>query len=89
MQTAKVSSSDISAAALKIFSAEELESMPKPSLSSLGTLLARRLAQQPEPTLEELQGIKELVEEHLSHPALATLSAQSQSSTTRNSETSD
>jgi hypothetical protein len=87
--TEKVSSKDISAAALKVFSAEELESMPKPSLSSLGTLLARRLAQRPEPTLEELQGIKELVVEHLWHPALGTSSELSQSSTTPSSETSD
>ena len=51
-------------------------------LSPLPTLrdarLEKRMSRLPPPTQDELQGIKELVLEHLSHPALAALSPASQ-----------
>jgi hypothetical protein len=66
-----VSSQAIREAALKVFSLEELGQMARPQLSSLGHLIAKRLAQPgPPPTKDELEGIKELVTEHLWHGSL-------------------
>lgn len=62
--------------------------MSRPSLTSFLHLLEQRMLEQPAPSLEELQGIKELVQDHLSHPALAALSPESQTSTTTSSSTS-
>ena len=76
MQTDKESQRLISEAALKVFSREELQQMSRPSLNSFLHLIEKRLNKpgaQP-PTLDELEGIKELVVEHLSHPALGALS---------------
>jgi hypothetical protein len=78
----------ISEAALKVFSREELQAMSKPSRLSLGRLIEQRLMRLPPPTVDELQGIKELVLEHLSHPALAALSKPLPSSPTTSSPTS-
>ena len=86
--TEKVSSKDISAAALRVFSREELTQMPEPSRLSLGVLISKRLKKEgPPPTLEELQGIRELVTQHLWHPALSQLSEASQASPTPKPET--
>jgi len=68
-----VTKDDIVEAALKVCTREELRSMSKPTLLSLGTLLGRRLEKLPPPTVDELIGIKELVTEHLWHPALGRL----------------
>ena len=78
MNKEPASSSAISAAALKVCSREELIQMPKPQRSSLMHLIARRLDEPgPPPTLAELEGIKELVTDHLWHPALNQLSVPS------------
>ncbi len=79
MKKDPVSSSDISAAALKVFSREELVAMPRPQRLSLMSMIERRLNKDdPPPTLAELQEMRELVEEHLWHPALGQLQATSQ-----------
>ena len=89
MQTEKTSPNDISEAALKVCSREELTQMSKPQRLSLLHLISRRLKKPgPPPTLAELQGLKELVTDHLFHPALNGLSPESPNSTTPNSETS-
>ena len=89
MQTEKTSPDDISEAALKVCSLEELMQMSKPQRLSLLHLISRRLKEPgPAPTLAELQGIKELITDHLYHPALNGLSPESPNSTTPNSETS-
>ena len=87
--TEQSSQNAISEAALKVFSREELQQMSEPSRLSLGVLLERRLAKQPPPTVDELQGIKELVLEHLSHPALGALSKPLPASPTTSSPTSE
>ena len=74
MKTEQISPNAILEAALKVTTREELAQMPRASLLSLGHLLEQRLLEKPAPTLEELQGIKELVVDHLSHPALAAVS---------------
>jgi len=84
MQTEKISSTAIVEAALKVSSREELTQMSEPQRMSLMHLIAKRLDRQPPPTQAELQGIKELVVDHLSHPALAALSPQPKTPTTTN-----
>lgn len=70
-----VSTADIIAAALKVFTAGELSSMPDPQRRSLANLIAKRLEQSgPPPTVEELEGIRELAEVHLWHPAFTAAS---------------
>jgi hypothetical protein len=72
--TEKVSSKDISAAALQVFSREELQQMPEQVGLNLMHLIAKRLKQPgPPPTQDELEGIKELVTEHLWHSALTAI----------------
>ena len=88
MQTEQESLNAISAAALQVCSREELVQMPRPQRSSLMHLIAKRLDRLPPPTQDALQGIKELVLEHLWHPALAALSPASQTSPTMSSATS-
>ena len=88
MKTEQKSPSAISEAALKVFSRQELEQMPRPQRLSLMHLIAKRLDKQPAPTLEELQGIAELVVDHLSHPALGALSKELPTSPTTSSSTS-
>ena len=67
----KVSSKDISAAALQVFSRDKVQQMPKQVGLSLMHLIEKRLEQPGAPTLDEMQGIKELVTKHLWHPTLA------------------
>lgn len=65
-----VTAADIKAAALKVFTYDELAQMPKPLRSSICHLIGKRLAKDgPPPTVAELEGIKELVLGHLWHPA--------------------
>lgn len=52
--------------ALQVYSMGELKSMSKNTLTNFLTLLERRLQKPTEPTLEELQGIRMLVDKHLS-----------------------
>ena len=68
MQTEQISPNAIYEMALKVCSAAELREMPRASLLSLAHLLKKRMLREPPPTLDELQGIKELVLDHLSHP---------------------
>ena len=85
MNKEPASSNAISEAALKVCSREELIQMPKPQRSSLMHLIARRLDKPGlPPTQDELVGIKELVTEHLWHPAFNQLSGPSPDSTTTN-----
>ena len=85
MNKEPASSNAISEAALKVCSREELTQMDKVSLSNLGHLIARRLDKPgPPPTQDELVGIKELVTDHLWHPAFNQLSVPSPDSTTTN-----
>ena len=73
--TEPTSSIDLSAMALQVCSREELQQMSRPSLLGLLHLMEKRALQPgPPPTHNELLGIKELVLEHLSHPALSALS---------------
>lgn len=79
MQTGKTSPEDIFAEALKVFSREELTQMPKQQRLSLMGMISRRLKKDgPPPTLAELQGFRQLVEEDLWHPALGQLQPTSQ-----------
>lgn len=70
----QVSPNDIYATALKVFSPEELKQMPRQQRLSLAVMLERRLAQEPKPTQDELEGLKELLLNDLWHPALSALS---------------
>jgi hypothetical protein len=75
MKKETVSSTDISKAALKVCSREELEQMSRPQRMNLMSLIATRLEKAgPPPSVSELEGLKELALEHLSHPALGRLS---------------
>jgi hypothetical protein len=57
--------------ALKVFSQEEIQNMPTPSLKTLGVLIGRRLSQAgPPPTHAELVGIRDLFENYLTLPGL-------------------
>lgn len=79
MTKEQVSPDDIYATALKVFSREELTQMQTQPLRSLMGMISRRLKKDgPPPTQDELLGIRELVEEHLWHPALGQLQATSQ-----------
>ena len=70
-----VPSSAISDAALKVFSPDEIKRLPHQMRLSLAGMLRRRLERPgPPPTLEELQGIKQLVTEELWHPSLSNAS---------------
>ena len=89
MKTEQVSPNDIYATALQVFSPEDLQQMPEQQQLSLATMLERRLAQQPAPTLDELEGIKELLLNDLWHPALSALPKTSQPSPTTKPETSE
>ena len=65
----------ITEAALKVCSREELQQMPEIALLNLGYLIDKRLKEDgPPPSVDELQGIKELATEDLWHPALGTFS---------------
>ena len=76
MSKEQASSNAISQAALKVCSREELEQMSRISRMNLGSLIANRLEKAgPPPTVAELQGLKELALDYLSHPALERLSA--------------
>ena len=87
MKNEPASSTAISEAALKVFSRDELTAMPKPQRLSLMGIIGRRLDKKgPPPTLEELQGIRELVTEHLWHPALGAFSQVDEGSETHQSE---
>lgn len=69
----------ISATALKVFSREELTQMPRQQRLSLMGMIGRRLEKDgPPPTQDELQGLRELVEQDLWHPALGRSQATSQ-----------
>lgn len=75
MSKTPVSSQDITAAARQVCSLDELQQMSRIQLGNLGTVIARRLAKDgPPPTVDELQGLKELALEHLWHPAMDAVS---------------
>lgn len=79
MKKEQASPEDISATALKVFSREEFAALsPQQGNSFLG-MVARRLEKDgPPPTQDELQGLRELVEQDLWHPALGRSQATSQ-----------
>ena len=60
----------ISQAVLKVYTREELRNLSRVTLTNLLILVDRRLKENPNPTLAELQGIRELVEDYLTHPAI-------------------
>lgn len=67
MTTEQTSSNAISAAALRVFSLEELRQMPRPQRLGFLHLIAKRLKSgKPEPTLAELEGIAEIATMHVS-----------------------
>lgn len=71
MNKEQVSSDDISKAVLKVFSREEISALPQRQLEDFAVMVQMRLEKAgPPPTVDELQGLKELALEHLSHPAL-------------------
>ena len=75
MNKEPASSNAISEAALRVFSREQLTQMPEPQLRSFVALIGKRLLKEgPPPTQDELVGIKELVTDHLWHPAFNQLS---------------
>jgi hypothetical protein len=83
-----VSPKDIYEAALQVFLPGELSKMPRQQSISIALMIERRLNQDgPPPTKAELEGIKELVLEHLWHPALSALSEILPSSPTPKQET--
>jgi hypothetical protein len=61
--------------ALKVCTKEELTRLPENSLLSLGGMIGRRLDKAgPPPTVDELEGIKEM-QADLWHPALGRVAA--------------
>ena len=67
----ETSAADISAMALQVCTREELRAMPRQVRLSLLTSMARRRERKRSPlTLAELEGIKELIVEHLHCHAL-------------------
>ena len=75
MTTEKKSQNPVTEAALKVCSREELQQMPEIALRNLGFLIDKRLREDgPPPSVEELQGIKELATEDLWHPAVGAYS---------------
>lgn len=88
MKTGKELQNAILEAALKVSSQEELTRMSEPSRLTFLTLIKRRLEAPLPPTVDELQGIKELTLEWLSHPALGALSKPLPTSPTTSSQTS-
>jgi hypothetical protein len=61
-----VTSDDINREALREFSREELQSMPKPMVYSIVRLIHNALSERgPELNKAELEGIREIVTEHL------------------------
>ena len=62
--------SPIAQAVLKVYTREEIQNLSKVTLTNLLILVERRLKENPNPTVAELQGIRELVEDHLTHPAI-------------------
>jgi len=65
-QSEETSSADITAMALSVCTREELRAMPRPVLLSLLSSMARRRERKGSPlTHAELEGIKELIVEHL------------------------
>jgi hypothetical protein len=89
MDNEPVSSSAICEAALKVFSRAEIAKLTKMQLSNFVYMVEMRLKEPgPPPTVDELEGLKEILLEHLSHPALDKLLTQSQTSETTRSATS-
>ena len=60
----------ITQAVLKVYTREELRNLSRVTLTNLLILVDRRLKENPNPTVAELQGIRELVEDYLTHPAI-------------------
>ncbi len=60
----------IEQAVLKVYTREEIRNLSKITLKNLLILVERRLKENPNPTVAELQGIRELVEDYLTHPAI-------------------
>lgn len=69
--TEEVTAEEIIVAALKVFSREELQQLSRPVLLTIGTMIGKRLADTTRayPTIDELEGIRELATEHLWHAA--------------------
>lgn len=75
MSKTPVSSQDITDAALKVFSRDEIVALPQRQRRDFLALVQLRLEKSgPPPTVDELQGLKELALEHLSHPAMDAVS---------------
>ncbi len=68
----------ITQAVLKVYSRAELQNLSKVTLTNLLILVERRLKENPNPTVMELQGIRELVEDYLTHPAIERWQSQNQ-----------
>jgi len=60
----------ITQAVLKVYTEQELRNLSKITRTNLAILVERRLKENPNPTIAELQGIRELVEDYLTHPAI-------------------
>ena len=90
MNNEPTSSNAIFEAASQVCSKAEFAKVSEQQGNSFLHLVATRLDKPgPAPTKDELQGIKELVTEHLWHPAFNRLSTPSPDSATTSSKTSD
>ena len=66
----------IAQAALKVYSMQELQNLSKTTRMNFLILVERKLKENPNPTVAELEGIRELVEDYLTHPAIERWQAQ-------------
>jgi hypothetical protein len=69
--TAKLSSSDIYEAALKLYDQQALAAMSRASRMTLMSLIADLLEEYPNPTPAQLEGVKEMFEHHFTMIAFA------------------
>ena len=60
----------IAQAALKVYSRQELQNLSKITRKYFLILLERKLKENPNATVAELEGVRELVEDYLTHPAI-------------------
>ena len=76
-------------AVLKVYTEQELWNLSKITRTNLAILVERRLKENPNPTIAELQGIRELVEDYLTHPSIERLQVASQIYSVLDSDKSD
>ena len=67
----------IAQAALKVYSREELQNLSKITRMNFLILLERKLKENPNAIVAELEGVRELVEDYLTHPAIERWQSQS------------